>query len=113
MDWRAVGAGALWVVGLGIVLAAVSYTSWAVSVRRVPVSLRQALGRPAFTVAFDLGLALVCAGLALAGREWWEQLAWAVLAALFAIQGGYAGWQVRSHLAAPTPASRRESDDRV
>ncbi len=105
MDFRAVGAGALWVLGLGIVLAAFSYASWVASLRRAPRGLRRTMGQPTFKVAFDLGLALVCAGFALAGQEWWEQLAWSGLAVLFAIQGGYGGWQTRSR---PAPSAHAD-----
>lgn len=93
MDLRAVSAGALWVLGLGIVLATFSYASWWASFYQA--GLRRAWGRPAFTLPLDLGLALVCAGFAVAGREWWEWLLWGALAVLFAAQAGYAGWRIK------------------
>jgi hypothetical protein len=105
MDFRAVGAGVLWVLGLGTVLAACSYASWWASSRRDRIGLRRALGRPAFTLPFDLGLALACVGFAVAGREWWEWLLWAVLAALFAAQAGYTGWRVWRRSDAPVSSN--------
>ena len=100
MDIRAVGAGALWVLGLGLVLAAFSYASWWASFYKT--GLRRALGRPAFTLPFDLGLALACAGFAVAGREWWEWLLWAALAALFVVPAGVTGWKAwRGRAASP------------
>jgi hypothetical protein len=102
MDLRAVGAGALWVLGLGMVLAAFSYASWWASFYKT--GLRRALGRPAFTLPFDVGLALACAGFAVAGREWWEQGLWVALTALFAAQAGYTGWKAWQRPASPAPA---------
>jgi len=111
MDFRAVGAGALWVLGFGMVLAAFSYASWWASSRRDEKGLRRALRRPAFTVAFDLGLALACAGFAVAGREWWEHVAWSVLAVLFAIQGGYPAWRAWQRPASLAHANTPEPGD--
>ncbi|MBU1747851.1 MAG: hypothetical protein KKA73_09185 [Chloroflexi bacterium] len=94
MDFRAVGAGALWIVGFGVILAALSYISWWNSAQASPPGLRRAWRRPQFVSAFDGGLGLVCAGFALAGREWWEQALWLLLALLFTIQGLYPWWQI-------------------
>lgn len=111
MDFRAVSAGALWVLGFGMVLAAFSYASWWASSRRDQTGLRRALSRPAFSVTFNLGLALACAGFAVAGREWWEHIAWSVLAVLFAIQGCYPGWKAWRRPAPPAHANTPEPGD--
>ncbi len=113
MDFRAVGAGALWVLGFGVVLAACSYASWEASLRPDRPGLRRILGQPAFAVAWNLGLTLVCAGFALAGREWWEQIVWSVLGVLFALQGGYAGWQTRLPAVPAARADRPEPGDKA
>lgn len=87
IDWFGVFRNALWIFGLALALAAFSYADWW---RRVQVP-RQSLGRALegswFRVAFSLGLALFCAGLALGGGPWWMVALWAGLGLLFLGQG--------------------------
>jgi hypothetical protein len=81
IDWPSLARNALWIVGLSVVLAAWSYTSWLAARREV--RLRQAIGWPAFEAVTSAGLALFSASLAWGATRSWERLLWIVLAALF------------------------------
>jgi hypothetical protein len=84
IDWAALGRGILWVFGLSISLAALSHVRWAA--KRTGVPLRSAIGWDSFLAPFFAGLVLFAIGLALGASHLWEQIAWAVLALLFAWQ---------------------------
>ena len=71
---------ALWIAGLALALAALSYTDWQRKLAAPPRSLRQALNTPGFQAAFTLGLVLFCVGVALGDQPWWQRILWAVLA---------------------------------
>ena len=85
IDWYSIFATSLWVSGLAIVLAAVSYAWYeaAASRRR----LRLVLGLPPFELAYTAGLALFSLGmLAQTDSAWWESLLWLLLAIAFGVQ---------------------------
>lgn len=84
IDWYGLFHNALWVLGLAIALASLSYTDWRRRTAEPRQSLRHALGRPGFQAVFSLGMVLFCAGLALGGDAWWQMAGWAILAAAFA-----------------------------
>ena len=92
IDWYGVFHNALWVLGLGIVLASLSYADWRRGTLAPKQGLRQALGWPRFQAAFGLGMVCFCAGLALGSTRWWEIAAWAILGLLFAWQA-VAAWR--------------------
>ena len=71
MAWTIV-SHALWISGLAVLLAAFSWQRWAAGEGRKAK-------RPG--LALNLGLILVCAGLAATGRAWWERILWGMLAA--------------------------------
>ena len=81
--WR-VAANSLWILGLAVLLAALSWAYWAANVERI--RFRAALGRPRLRQVVDLGLILFCAGLAVTGRAWWERVLWGLMAALWVPQ---------------------------
>ncbi|MFN3761910.1 MAG: hypothetical protein ACK4WK_01755 [Anaerolineae bacterium] len=83
IDIRSVAANALWVLGLALILTALSWANWAAARERIP--FRSALGRPGVRRALDGGLVLFCAGLAATGRTLWEQVLWGVLAVGFGV----------------------------
>ena len=83
IDWFGLFHNALWVLGLAVLLASLSYADWRRRLAQPPVSLRAALGIPRFQAAAGAGLALFCAGIALGGSVWWQTLIWAVLALVF------------------------------
>ena len=87
IDWFAVLHNALWIFGLAIVLAALSYADWRRRLVVPPVSFRQALAEPGFQAAVSLGFTLFCAGLALGSAVWWQIAAWVALGLFFAWNG--------------------------
>lgn len=96
IDWAGLARTALWVLGLSIVLAALSYASWRASSRGE--RLRAALARPQFQTAFAAGCALVSAGLAWSAIRTWERVAWLALLLAFL-------WQLISAARATAHAS--------
>ncbi len=100
IDWRLVGFSALWIVGLAVVLAALSFADY----RRAEARrrLRDVLRQPAYQLAVNLGLTLVCLGLTGSGRAWWEALLWGGLALAFGREAWLAGRRMR-----PPAADRR------
>ena len=86
IDWYGVFRNGLWIAGLAVILAAVSYADWQRGLQTPKGSMRNALGRPGFLAALCTGLVLFCAGLALSSSQWWEIVAWALLGLLFAWQ---------------------------
>jgi hypothetical protein len=84
IDVWGVVANSLWVLGLAVLLATLSWANWAASVEKV--RFRAVLGRPRSQQALDLGLFLFCAGLAATGRAWWERVLWGVVCAASARQ---------------------------
>ena len=101
IDWAAVGRGALWITGLAVVLATLSYMDWWRVHRRW--RWRRVWNTPHFLTPFSLGMFLFSIGLALSSRRWWEIGAWVVLAILFLVQtwiyaraGMRSGWDGES-----------------
>ncbi len=95
VDWFGVFSNGLWILGLAIALAAVSYADWRRRLNEPRLSLRQALGQPTFQAAWSLGLLFFCVGLALTSDAWWQTVAWAALALAFLYLGGNALLQAR------------------
>lgn len=95
IDWFGVFYNALWILGLAVGLAALSYADWRRRLQQPRLTLRQALAQPAFQAAWSLGLLLFCAGLALSRGPWWQTAAWAALALAFLYLGGSALLRVR------------------
>ena len=89
IDWYSVGFGALWILGLGLVTAALSFANYLASQQKR--RFRQALEMPACRIMIDLGLVFFCLGLAGGVSAVWERLLWAILALMFALQT----WQAR------------------
>ncbi len=83
LDFYSVAANALWVLGLALILAALSWAN-GISARE-QASIRGALGRSGVQRALNGELVLLCAGLAATGRTWWEQVLWGALAAWFIV----------------------------
>ncbi len=89
IDWVSVGFGALWILGLGLTLAALSFANYLAGQHKWP--FRQALELPASRSMIYLGLVFFCLGWAGSVSATWERLLWAVLALIFVWQV----WQAR------------------
>lgn len=89
IDWVSVGFGALWIFGLGLVVAALSFVNYLAE--QQTQRFRQALGMPASRIMIDLGLVFFCLGLIGSVSSTWARIVWAVLALMFALQI----WQAR------------------
>jgi hypothetical protein len=89
IDWVVVGFGALWILGLGLVVATLSFANYLASQQKR--RLRQVLDMPACRIMIDLGLVFFCLGWAGGVSIIWERIMWAVLALIFAVQI----WQAR------------------
>ncbi len=84
IDWVAVGFGALWIFGLSLVTAALSFANSLASQQEQ--RFRQVLERPVYQIMINLGLVLFCLGWTGGVPAVWERLLWVVLALLFALQ---------------------------
>jgi hypothetical protein len=93
IDIWGVTANSLWILGLAVLLAALSWARWIASTERS--RLRVVLKRPPVQIALDVGLFLFCAGLAATGRAWWERVLWGLLAAAWVFQAWSAQAQAR------------------
>lgn len=62
----------IWIVGLAIILAAVSTHYWLAGMNNRPMA--QELGSPPFQASFYLGLFMVSLGLAFTGQSWWQKI---------------------------------------
>jgi hypothetical protein len=89
IDVRAVAGNGLWVLGLSLVLAALSWARWVA--HEEGARTRAVLARTGPRRAADLGLLLFCAGLAATSRRTWERVLWAVLAVAWVVQAAVAG----------------------
>lgn len=89
IDWRLVGFGGLWVFGLGVALAALSFADYEAA--RARVRTREVLRRPGYQAAIYLGLALFAAGQGALAAGWLLQAAWLLVAAGL----GWAAWGAR------------------
>jgi hypothetical protein len=83
IDWIGVITNAVWLLGLSVVLAALSYADW--SAHRAGRRFRAVAGQPVFHALVWSGLTLFCAGVALAGGRWWERVLWGALAVMAAV----------------------------
>lgn len=89
IDWYSVGFGALWILGLGLVVAALSFANYLAPQQKR--RFRQALEMAACQIMIDLGLVFFCLGWTGSVSGTWERIVWAVLALMFAVQT----WQAR------------------
>jgi hypothetical protein len=84
IDWLNLAWNALWIAGLAVGLATLSYTSWEASVYKEKFSAR--LRRSAPQAALSLAGVLFCLGLAGTSQRWWEMGLWLLLGAGFVYQ---------------------------
>ena len=90
--WEVI-ANSLWIVGLAVLLAVLSWARWIAHTEQS--RLRSMLKQPSIQIALDVGLVLFCAGLAATGRAWWERVLWGLLAAAWLVQAWLAWTNAR------------------
>lgn len=71
IDWVGIAANSVWIAGLAICLAVLSYRDWAAQATRAPAS---------HPIILWVGLELFCLGCALSIPVGWQRALWAVLA---------------------------------
>jgi hypothetical protein len=84
IPWQSVLFNALWIVGLAVLLADLSYHYWLA--HEEGRGMREQLGRPAFLRFAWLGVALVAAGLAGTSNRVWELVVWALFTLFCIVQ---------------------------
>jgi hypothetical protein len=89
IDWYSVGFDALWIFGLSLVVATLSFANYLA--RQEKWRFRQALEMPACRMMIDVGLVFFCLGWTGSIPVTWERIVWAVLALLFGVRT----WQNR------------------
>jgi hypothetical protein len=88
IDVGVVAANGLWVLGLSLVLAALSWAYW--RALEEGERLRRALARGGPRRTVDVGVFLFCAGLVATSRRTWEGVVWAALTGAWLIQALFA-----------------------
>jgi hypothetical protein len=106
IDLRGLLGDSLWIAGLAVLLAVLSWARWIAAGERIP--MRAVLARTRPRQVLHLGLALFCAGLALTGRAWWECVLWGLLAATWTIRA-WMGKRTRLGLKTAERANPNES----
>ncbi len=84
IDLWGVMANGLWILGLAVVLAALSWADWKAKASSTP--LRVTLAKAPVQRILNLGLALFCAGLAATATSWWQRILWGALSLGWIIQ---------------------------
>ena len=84
IDWGNLAANALWIGGLSLALAALSFAAWEAGTLKEKIATR--LGRPGYRAALNLAAVLVCLGLAGTAGRWWESGLWLLLGVAFLAQ---------------------------
>jgi presenilin-like A22 family membrane protease len=96
IDWIDLASNALWILGLAVALATLSFASWQASLYHE--KLRARLRQPAIQIPLNLAGVLFCAGLAATSGRFFEIVLWIVLGIAFAVQVAVAVWQSRRDL---------------
>lgn len=81
IDWSALAANSLWIVGLALVLAVLSFACF--EARIAHTHLGTILKQPRFDITLNLGGILFCSGLAANSNQLFERILWIILAVLF------------------------------
>ena len=84
IPWLSLATNALWIFGLAVELAVLSYAYWRGQVEGG--GMRGAFGRRNVRLGLNGGGLLFCLGLAATAGEWFEIVLWIALAASFGFQ---------------------------
>ena len=95
IDWRLVAFSALWLTGLAVLLAVVSFADYLAAQQHLRT--RAVLVWPGSQAATYMGFLLFCLGLLGLAHPWWQQLLWGLLAAAFAYLA-WSAWRRRARL---------------
>ncbi len=87
IDFKALIGGALWILGLAIVLAAFSWAYY--EAKKFCIHVRKALAQPSLLRAIYIGLALFCFGLATISQSKLERTLWFILAIAWIAQSAW------------------------
>lgn len=90
IDWRLVAFSALWISGLSVLLATISFADYTAHTEHV--RLREALARRGYQTAIYAGLTLFAVGLSGTNTAWWQTALW-VLVALGAAYLSWRAWK--------------------
>jgi hypothetical protein len=80
IDWAMVAANAVWIVGVSMGLATLSYASW--EAWSVHETFWHKLAKPVYQAALSLSGMLFCIGLAASVQVIWQSVLWLALAVL-------------------------------
>ena len=83
IDWYSVGFSALWILGLGLMVATLSFTYYQAGQQKQ--RFRQALEIPTCRIMIGMGLVFFTLGWTGSVSSTWERIVWAVLALLFMV----------------------------
>jgi hypothetical protein len=78
IEWLSVGFNALWIFGLGLEVAALSFADYLAGQQKRP--FWRVVQMPACRIVIDLGLLLFCLGLVGCASALWERVFWVVIA---------------------------------
>ncbi len=87
IDFLGVFSNFLWIMGLVVLLATLSYASYAAAVAITATRMREKLDEFAYALALDVGLVLFCAGLAATEDRGWARLLWIGLGVVWIVDG--------------------------
>jgi hypothetical protein len=91
INWPELIRGALWALGLSIVLAGWSYAFWWSGVHSMP--RRRVIGLPLFTIPFFAGLALFSISLAWGADRLWTRVPW-IAVGVWSMWEIVRGWRI-------------------
>lgn len=96
LDWAYLGAHFLWIFGLSLILAAISYHRWLDQEMRRPFSAQ--FREPSWQLAVSVGLSLVALSITVMPRNerWFIRLIALIAALIFASFGARSWWQTRN-----------------
>jgi hypothetical protein len=84
INWISLCFNALWIVGLGLEVSALSFAYFLAGERNT--DFRKALDLPACQMVVDIGMVFFCLGIFGSITVIWERIVWAALALIFAIK---------------------------
>ena len=93
IDWRMVGFASLWIMGLAVILAVLSFADYHSKTKGD--RFRDELRKPIYLVWINVGLSLFCLGMLGSSDTLWQSLLWGFLAVVFVVLSicSYKGWR--------------------